>query len=82
MPKRVLKCVVTLDAYVTIPVENSEEHADPDGEMTDAEAAEEAVSTAIPQMIDVFVFGEDREPANVFVDDMEITVEGEQEQED
>ena len=41
---------------------------DPDNEMTDREAIESAISSAISQRCEVFVYGEDREPAQVFVD--------------
>lgn len=40
---------------------------DPDNEMTDREAIENAISSAISQC-EVFVYGEERRPAQVFVD--------------
>lgn len=36
--------------------------------MTDREAIENAISSAISQRCEVFVFGEERQPAQVFVD--------------
>lgn len=41
---------------------------DPDDEMTDREALESCISSAISQRCKVYVFGEDREPAQVFID--------------
>lgn len=48
---------------------------DPQGEMTDAEAVENAVTTAI-RNCEVFVYGEDTEPAQCRVDDIEMRIEG------
>lgn len=58
-------------ATVKLPLHDGEEApncCDPDNEMTDREAIESAISSAISQRCEVFVFGEDREPAQVFVD--------------
>lgn len=48
---------------------------DPQGEMTDAEAVESAVTTAI-RNCEVFVYGEDAQPAQCRVDDIELHIEG------
>ncbi|AJF08268.1 hypothetical protein [Geoalkalibacter subterraneus] len=48
---------------------------DPQGEMTDAEAVESAVTTAI-RYCEVFVYGEDVEPAQCRVDDIDMRIEG------
>lgn len=71
-----------LTATVKLPLPEDDEFVnccDPDCEMTDREAIENAISSAISQRCEVFVFGEDREPAEVFIDlDMtnELHVEG------
>ena len=43
--------------------------------MTDAEAVESAVTTAIKNC-EVFVYGEDAEPAQCRVDDIDLRIEG------
>jgi len=48
---------------------------DPKGEMTDAEAVESAVTTAVSNC-EVFVFGEDSDPAQCHVDDIDVRIEG------
>ncbi len=48
---------------------------DPQGEMTDAEAVESAVTTAISSC-EVFVYGEDAEPVQCHVDDIDLRIEG------
>lgn len=48
--------------------EDSQNCCDPDDEMTDREAIENAISSAISQQCEVFVYGEEREPAQVFID--------------
>ena len=58
-------------ATVKLPLPDGEEApkcCDPDNEMTDREAIESAIASAISQRCEVFVYGEDREPAQVFVD--------------
>ena len=45
---------------------------DPDDEMTDREAIECAIASAISSRCEVFVYGEDREPADVFIE-MDLT---------
>lgn len=58
-------------ATVKLPLPDGEEFpncCDPDNEMTDRDAIESAIASAISQRCEVFVFGEDREPAQVFVD--------------
>jgi hypothetical protein len=63
-----------ISATVSLPLpegtddEDFENCCDPDNEMTDREAIESAIASAISQRCEVFVFGEDREPAEVFVD--------------
>lgn len=58
-------------ATVKLPLPDGEEApncCDPDNEMTDREAIESAIASAISQRCEVFVFGEDWEPALVFID--------------
>ena len=58
-------------ATVKLPLPDGEEAPNccaPDNEMTDREAIESAISSAIPQRCEVFVYGEEEEPAQVFVD--------------
>lgn len=63
-----------ISATVSLPLPNGtdeedfENCCDPDDEMTDREAIENAIASAISQRCEVFVYGEDREPAEVFVD--------------
>lgn len=63
-----------ISATVSLPLpegtddEDFENCCDPDNEMTDREAIESAIASAISQWCEVFVFGEEREPAEVFVD--------------
>jgi len=62
-----------LTATVLLPYPEDDSHllhncCDPDNEMTDREAIENAISSAISQRCEVFVFGEERQPAQVFVD--------------
>jgi hypothetical protein len=63
-----------ISATVSLPLpdgtdeEEFENCCDPDNEMTDREAIENAISSAISQQCEVFVYGEDREPAEVFID--------------
>lgn len=63
-----------ISATVSLPLpegsdeEDFENCCDPDNEMTDREAIENAISSAISQRCEVFVYGEEREPAEVFVD--------------
>lgn len=63
---------VELYATVKLPLPDGDDEApnccDPDNEMTDREAIEAAMSSAISQRCEVFVYGEDREPAQVFID--------------
>lgn len=58
-------------ATVKLPLPDGEEApncCDPDNEMTDREAIESAIASAISQRCEVFVYGEEEEPAQVFVD--------------
>jgi hypothetical protein len=63
-----------ISATVSLPLpggiddENFENTCDPDNEMTDLEAIESAIASAISQRCEVFVYGEEEEPAQVFVD--------------
>lgn len=64
---------VRVEFYATVklplPVDDEAPNCcDPDNEMTDREAIESAIASAISQRCQVFVYGEDREPAQVFVD--------------
>lgn len=80
--KRRLTFTVELSGWIDLEIEESgQQQADPDGEMTDGEAAELAVTSAIGQKKEVFVFGPNIEPAIVFFDDIETKIEGECEDE-
>lgn len=71
MTRREYEITLNLCATVKLPCPDGEEFVnacDPDDEMTDREAIESAISSAIPQRCEVFVYGEDREPAEVFID--------------
>jgi hypothetical protein len=63
-----------ISATVSLPLpegtddEDFENCCDPDNEMTDREAIESAIASAISQRCEVFVYGEEEEPAQVFVD--------------
>ena len=62
---------VEVCATVKLPLPDGEEApncCDPDNEITDREAIENAIASAISQRCEVFVYGEDRKPAQVFVD--------------
>ena len=65
---------IEISATVSLPLpERTDEDdfdncCDPDNEMSDREAIESAIASAISQRCEVFVYGEDREPAQVFVD--------------
>ena len=78
MSKRTYTVRAEVDLIVELPCPNSEEFencCDPDGEMTDGEAIESAATTAIRGCL-VFVYGKEREPAKVMVDNTEIHIEG------
>jgi len=77
--KRTIFATVEVSAYVDLPIDGEEQPtADPAGEISDGEAAETAILSAIGQITDVFVYGEDVEPARVFIDDIQIRIEGEE----
>lgn len=62
-----------LTATVRLPYPEDDSHllhhcCDPDAEMTDRDAIESAISSAISQRCKVFVYGEDRRPADVWID--------------
>jgi len=67
-----------ISATVSLPLpggiddEDFENTCDQDNEMADREAIESAIASAIPQRCEVFVFGEEREPATVWID-MDLT---------
>lgn len=69
---------IEISATVSLPlpegVDDDEELncCDPDDEMTDREAIENAIASAISQRCEVFVYGEEREPAEVWID-MDLT---------
>lgn len=67
LKKRTIQAVVTIEVFVDLPP-----GGDPDGCLSDAEAVDLAISAAIGQKKDVWVFGPEREPAVVFVDHMDI----------
>lgn len=81
--KRRIEFRAEITGFVDLEIEESgQPTADPDGEMTDGEATETAITTAIGQKKEVFVFGPNIEPAIVFIDEIDINIEGECEDED
>jgi hypothetical protein len=80
--KRRIEFRAEVTGFVDLEInESGQPTADPDGDMTDGEAAETAITTAIGQKKEVFVFGPNIEPAEVWFDDIDITIEGECEDE-
>jgi len=80
--KRRIEFRAEITGFVDMNIEESgQPTADPFGDITDGEATETAVATAIGQKKEVFVFGPSVEPAIVFFDDIDITIEGECEDE-
>lgn len=76
--KRTIMATVEVVIYVELEVENEEQiTADPEGEMSDGEAAEAAITTAIKNC-DVWVFGPDYDPAQIHIDSIDIRIEGEE----
>lgn len=78
MSKRTYIVRAEVDLIIDLPCPDGDEFencCDPDGEMTDAEAIKSAVTTAI-RGCQVFVYGQDQEPAKVMIDHTEIHVEG------
>lgn len=67
-----------ISATISLPLPEATEEGDfanccdPGNEMTDREAIENAISSAISQRCEVFVYGEDRDPAEVWFD-MDLT---------
>ncbi len=78
MPKRQYLVRAEVDIIVELYCPDSDEFqncCDPDGEIADAEAVESAVTTAI-RGCQCYVYGEDCEPASVTVDNINIHIEG------
>lgn len=78
MSKRTYTVMAEVDLIIELPGPDGDEFkncCDPDGEMTDVEAIESAVTTAI-RGCQVFVYGQERDPAIVMVDHNEIHIEG------
>lgn len=78
MSKRTYTVRAEVDLIIELPCPDGDEFencCDPDGEMTDAEVIESAVTTAI-RGCQVFVYGQEREPAKVMIDHTEIHIEG------
>jgi hypothetical protein len=73
---------VKVYATVILPLPEGEEGqncCDPENEMTDREAIESAIASAISSRCEVFVYGEEVEPARVFIDmdlDNDLYIEG------
>jgi hypothetical protein len=69
---------VEVVAFVELDIEDEEQlQADPIGMLSDGEAAETAIATAI-QDCEVFVFGGEYEPAKVHIESIDIRIEGEE----
>lgn len=78
MAKRTYLVRAEVDLLVDLYCPDSDEFlncCDPEGEMTDAEAVESAVTTAI-RGCQCYVYGEDEPPASVTVDSVDIHIEG------
>ena len=76
--KRTIMATVEVVAYVELEIQDEEQiMADPEKEMSDGEAAEAAITTAIKNC-DVWVFGPDYDPAQVHIDSIDIRIEGEE----
>ena len=76
--KRTIMATVEVVAYVELEIQDEEQiMADPEGDMSDGEAAEAAITTAIKNC-DVWVFGTDYDPAQVHIDSIDIRIEGEE----
>jgi len=76
--KRTIMATVEVVAYVELEIQDEDQTmADPEGEMSDGEAAEAAITTAIKNC-DVWVFGPDYDPAQVHIDSIDIRIEGEE----
>ena len=75
--KRTIEARVELVIFVELEIQDHEQvTADPEGEISDGEAAEMAINTAI-RNCDVFVFGPDYAPAQVHIDSTDIEIQGE-----
>lgn len=68
---------------VDLPLPDTDEFencCDPDGNITDKEAVETAILTAIPgsRRVEVFVYGKEHLPAKVFIEisDADLVIEG------
>ena len=76
--KRTIHAVVTIEAFVDLEIDDEEQPcADPAWEISDGEAAETAITTMIGQYCDVYVFGEEVNPAKVFIDNIDVNIDGE-----
>ena len=77
--KRRIHATVTLEYWVDLDIDDEEQVcADPDGEMSDADAAELAISSALgAQKHEVQVFGPNIEPAVVFRERVDVRIDGE-----
>ncbi|APG24085.1 hypothetical protein [Syntrophotalea acetylenica] len=71
MPIRTYEIRLEIYATVHLPLPDDGEDrncCDIDDAVTDRDAIEAAISGAISQRREVFVFGEDKDPAQVFID--------------
>ena len=76
--KRRIHAIVMLECWVDLDIDDEEQDcADPDGGMSDGEAAELAIVSALgAQKHEVLVFGQNIEPAVVFLDHIDVRIDG------
>lgn len=77
--RRRVHAIVRLEYWVDLDVDDEEQEcADPDGEMSDGEAVEMAIASALgAQKHEVQVFGPNVEPAVVFREHVFVEIDGE-----
>lgn len=78
--RRRIHATLTAEYWVDLEIDDEEQMcSDPDGEMSDGEAAELAILAALGnQRHESFVFGPNIEPATVFREHVSVAVEGEE----
>jgi hypothetical protein len=76
--KRRIHAIVTSEYWIELDIDSEEQTcADPDGDMSDGEAAALAISSALgAQKHEVQVFGPNVEPAVVFREHVNIRIDG------
>lgn len=77
--KRRIYAIATIEYWVDLDIDDEEQMcADPDGEMSDADAAALAISSSFgAQKYEVQLFGPNIEPAIVFREHADVRIDGE-----